>query len=557
MKSRATQRFDSDALRSLAGGTVFARGEAYARGGHVEIVRMEPARVVARVSGTELYRTVVSGQGKRIGGECSCPAFEDRGFCKHMVAVALAVNAAPEGGAKATGAPDRIRRHLTDKGLDALVDVIIDLAERDSALFRKLDLAAAARYADERTLETSLRKAIDAAAGTGGYVEYREVGGWADGVSEVLDAIAALAANGRGGLALKLADHAFEKIEAAIQNIDDSNGDGGGLLNQVAAIHLSACQAVRPDPVKLATELFAREMRDDYDCFDGAAETYADVLGAAGLADYRRRASEAWDKLPARAPGRGKRQEISGDYHRLARILDFFAERDGDVNLRIALRAKDLSSAWNYLQLAEFCLAHGRRQEALSRAEEGLWMFEDEEPDARLVDFTAELLVKSERATDAVALLWRSFEKFPSLELLSKLKRLDGAGAVARAIECLEKRLVRERPSQWHFPSTLLIEVLMVEKMFDRAWVTARRHGASPQITEALAKASEKSHPAEALEIYMKLVVELANSGSGYEEAARLIARMAPLRGAAEQRAYVAGLKDVYRRRRNFMKLLE
>ena len=52
-------------------------------------------------------------------------------------------------------------------------------------------------------------------------------------------------------------------------------------------------------------------------------------------------------------------------------ILDFFAERDGDVEARIALRMRDLSSPWDYLQLAEFCLSQGRQDEALRRAEEG------------------------------------------------------------------------------------------------------------------------------------------------------------------------------------------
>ena len=33
------------------------------------------------------------GAARTIGGDCSCPAFEDRGFCKHMVATALAANA--------------------------------------------------------------------------------------------------------------------------------------------------------------------------------------------------------------------------------------------------------------------------------------------------------------------------------------------------------------------------------------------------------------------------------------------------------------------------------
>ena len=32
----------------------------------------------------------------------------------------------------------RIRNHLKEKGVDALVDMIVDLAEQDLALFRKL-----------------------------------------------------------------------------------------------------------------------------------------------------------------------------------------------------------------------------------------------------------------------------------------------------------------------------------------------------------------------------------------------------------------------------------
>jgi len=71
MKAKDRPRFDVEALRDLAGEKVFARGEAYYRDGQVEILAMEPARVVAQVSGTEDYRTVLTGRGKRIGGECS------------------------------------------------------------------------------------------------------------------------------------------------------------------------------------------------------------------------------------------------------------------------------------------------------------------------------------------------------------------------------------------------------------------------------------------------------------------------------------------------------
>ena len=213
-------RFDLRTLRFLAGEAAFARGEAYQRGGQVEILALDPARVLARVAGTEDYRTEVTGSGTEIGGECSCPAFADRDFCKHMVAVALAANAAgdkPEAGDTFT----RIRDHLKGLGIDALVEVVVELAERDPVLLRRLDLAAAADPADDGMLEARLRRAIDAATRTGGYVEYAEVRGWAEGVTAALDAVARLADGRRAGLALDLVGHATACIESALGDIDD------------------------------------------------------------------------------------------------------------------------------------------------------------------------------------------------------------------------------------------------------------------------------------------------------------------------------------------------
>jgi tetratricopeptide (TPR) repeat protein len=179
------------------------------------------------------------------------------------------------------------------------------------------------------------------------------------------------------------------------------------------------------DPVKLARDLFSRETQSDYDTFRDAATEYADVLGEEGLAEYRRLAEEAWQELPARiGPRRG--QDDRYDDSQVASILDFFAERDGDVDLRIALRAKNLSSQWAYLQLAEFCLTCGREEEALRRAEEGLWLFEDDRPDERLVSFAVDLLQKEDRKADAEAHLWRAFEKAPSLHLYGRLRALGG-----------------------------------------------------------------------------------------------------------------------------------
>ncbi|MES2193108.1 MAG: SWIM zinc finger family protein [Pseudomonadota bacterium] len=149
MNTKGQPRFDPDALRKRAGGAVFARGEPYYRDGDVRILSITPGRVVAQVAGTEDYRTEVRGGGRAIDGECSCRAFQDLGFCKHMVATALAANDVGPDEADGGGAMGRIREHLKQRGVDALVDMIAGLAERDPALFRRLDAAAAALNKDE------------------------------------------------------------------------------------------------------------------------------------------------------------------------------------------------------------------------------------------------------------------------------------------------------------------------------------------------------------------------------------------------------------------------
>ena len=325
------------------------------------------------------------------------------------------------------------------------------------------------------------------------------------------------------------------------------------LLSRAQAIHLSAAAATCPEPVQLARKLFAREMHDDFGAFDGLAVRYADVLGERGLAEYRRLAEAAWQKLQPKSSRR--RDDEPPDFRRVIGILDFFAERDGDVDARIALRSKDLSSPYSYLRLAEFCLSQGREQEALQRAEEGVWMFEDGRQDERLLLFAVDLLAKANRKGDAERLLWRAFEKQPTNQVYAALRKLGGEAEHRRALTILEQACERERSKGWRRSSDLLVRVLLQEKMFDDAWAVLRKYGGSTGVSDDLARASEKTHAAQALEVYEQSVERLAKASS-YAEAAKLVARMAKLRRPADQAAYLAALKERHGRKRNFMKLL-
>ncbi len=288
--------------------------------------------------------------------------------------------------------------------------------------------------------------------------------------------------------------------------------------------------------------------------FCDAATHYADALGGGGLAEYLRLAEAAF---AVAAPG-AKGGECDFDLDRVIGILDHFAEQEGDVEQRIALRARDLSSSWKYVRVARFCMEQGRGTEALRWAEEGLWKFDDQRLDRQLVELAVDLLVKAGRTKDAEAHLWRAFEKSPTGSTYAQLRELAGPTARERAEASLRARLAKAPSGRGSYASAeadLIVHVLMREKAYDSAWDAALRYGTSAGVREGLARETETTHPAEAPAFYCARVDALAEFG-GYVDAAALVARMASLRDAAAQAAYVADLKTRFKRRRNFMKLI-
>jgi hypothetical protein len=494
-------RFDLAALRDAAGAKVFARGTLYFEDGQVEILTINDARVLTQVTGSEVYRCELVGAGKNFSGECSCRAFSDWGFCKHLVATALAVNGLdPAALQQASNRFARIREHLRSKGVENLVEMVVALAERDSSLLQELEFSAAAATADDATLLAQFKKAITGATRTHGFVEYHEMPRWVQGIDRVLDRIESLVDGGRAKLVLKLLDHFFTRMDAALNDIDDSDGGGGGLCTRACEIHFAACREAKPEPIALARDLFAREVDSDREFFDGASEIYEDVLGDAGLAEYRRLANEAWQKIkPLAATKRRVEDEQFNARHALGAILERFAGRDGDVDGVIAIRARDLSTAHDYLAIAKLCLEHAREPEALKWAEEGLWQFEDS-PDERLMLFVSDLYRRTGREQDADKLLWQAFERRPSSDLYDRLK--SAAGPERMSAEAVRERAfawLRTRIGKGTGPSTtrrsssteLFVQLAMTEGLLSDAWMVVNGHGCSDLLLGQLAEVSE------------------------------------------------------------------
>jgi uncharacterized Zn finger protein len=550
-----TERFgpvSQEMLLALAGKAALARGLAYYKEGRVALMSAGAERAQASVRGTEIYRVDLRARRDGWAGTCECPAFDDSGFCKHMVATALAASEA--------GAADRIgplRGHLVAQGAEALADRLLRLAERDVGLLASIEREIADTADSDEALLARYRMVIDYATDPRGGVDYWGAGAYAEEIASVIEPLRTLARAGRAPPALELAEHLLDGIEEGLDEADDSEGEVYDVGLKAVALHLELCAIVRPDPVELAGRLFERQMDGTTDLFADADETYAKVLGRRGRAEFYRLAQDAWKALPP-----PKRGQYDSGRSILKSILDRAAERAGDLDARIALRQAELTEPGAYREIAELYLAAGRQDDALRWLEEGLWCFEDR-PDERLQRRAAELMALAGRTADAEALLWRAFERHPSLAAYRALAALEGAQAHAeRATAFLRVAAGRAAKAgpYTNEPATTLFDLQMELGAVDDAWETVQTWGVGERRLGELADRSVDSHPHLATRTYQFLAEScIALGGAGnYDQAVALIRRRGLACGdAADQAAYLDGLRTLHKAKRTFIQRLQ
>ena len=188
--------FDIAKLREAAGNKVFERGEDYHADGSVDILTFSNSRVTAQVTGAQPYFVALACNKGGLSGSCSCPAYVDHGFCKHMVATCLTANDhVPDDGAGAADRPDTIEDVLRSLDHEALVKLVIDIAGSDPKALHALSLKTALlSLADNNvpSLAKKLKREIKAATRVGEFIGYAEVPAWAARIEELIDSIEGL-----------------------------------------------------------------------------------------------------------------------------------------------------------------------------------------------------------------------------------------------------------------------------------------------------------------------------------------------------------------------------
>lgn len=583
--------FAPDALRALAGERSFERGAAYTA--RVKRLSVGDREATAAVRGTRTYRVRLWLEDDEPMFSCTCPVAADGLFCKHCVAVGLAASDASTGttDVRRRSAADGVRAYLEGLDKTRLVDLVVAQADDDELLRARLEVEAARARGLTNDLGdlNDYRRVIRRVMNPRGFVDYRSMYDYARGIDDVIDSLDDLLAAGFAAHVVDLCEHALGCLEDALGSVDDSDGQMTDIRDRLCELHHAACVAARPDPVALAERLFDWELHSEWETFFGAAAAYADVLGDAGLAVYRRRAEEIWAQTRPLVPGDDS--EFFTGRFAITHVMETLAQLSGDIEELVAIKARDLSSPYSFVEIAEIYRGAGRHDEALAWTERGMAAY-PECLDARLLEILAEEYEGRGRGDEAVLVMWSLLQRHPVLDSYQRLKaHAVQAGAWAawrtKALDCLRNAATAPRAAPrfddmptlagtpgltsslilpaagWSAGRSEVVKALLWEEEADAAWDEAVAGGCSIPLWMELAAARAVDHPQDALPVYVRHVERLIDQKNrrGYEEAVELMHTIGDLMvridRSDELSEYLATVRAKHKQKRSLMRLLD
>src|SRR5580704_11986582 len=216
--------FTKDDLKGAAGARSFERGLDYLR--DVEDLDVASTQITACVYGSSKYRVRLAFGDEVLSGSCTCPYSQEGFFCKHCVAVGLAVLELGEDLPVLIEAT-RAERQALESWLESLskkelLAELLGLLGEEPDLRRRFELRAASVNLDAVTVRHAVQELI--LLPRRGYVEYSDAYAYANDVHRAAAAIDDLTEAGGAADAIGIAREAVALLTEAFEHVDDSSG---------------------------------------------------------------------------------------------------------------------------------------------------------------------------------------------------------------------------------------------------------------------------------------------------------------------------------------------
>lgn len=519
--------FGEDDLREAAGEVSYQRGRDYL--GAVSDVQPTALGVRAVVRGAATYQVWLGRGDGGVVGECGCPFGADGNFCKHCVAVGLVLledEPAPV-------AEVDLGAYLRTLDRDRLIELVLEQAERDPVLYRRLTVRAAGGMPPVAVL----RRQLDEALRARGYLDHQATLDYARRARDMLTTVAELVESGHAAQTRPLARSAVEAITAAMATMDDSTGAVAGACRRAFSLYAQACAAARPDPGKLAGWICRLKL-------DGPGwptlelADFVDALGPRGMDAYR-------------ALVRRAEHEAHPDKVAVVRAMRAqLATVDGDLDALVDILAENVPNPKAFLDITTLLRGAGELAGAIRWAERGV----EETGDPRVADALVRSYVDAGRPADALTLRTAALRAAPTRAAYANLRataRLCGDWPAARATALDVLRTVAEAGGC----ADELVGALLDDGEPAEAWRAAEKHGCGDRAWLEVARTRGAEHPADVLAGWRDAVHGcLRRTGrDAHREAGILLAELRDLSArCAEEASFhalVAEIRTRYQRR--------
>jgi uncharacterized Zn finger protein len=501
-------------VAELADEGSYARGEDYARRGQVEMVAVTDESVSALVLGTTVYDVLL----RRNRSSCTCPVNISGAVCKHIVAVALVAAGAIEPSQPAEAEP-------ANDAVPALVDWLAGLTREDTILaLRELAryqpdaVAALERLAARASGDVTAYADLVDSLKTRRHLDYWEANEHGREAHAVVDELSDALSPTTAAALLPLLETAIRHLIRVVLRSDDSSGIQSDAARRLIDLHAEAAALARPDPVKLARWLVKVGI-DEQDFWELDVVRYAEVLGARGLATYRKELDKRLAKEPVPYLAR--------------RGLQRLAVLSGDVAEIVRQVGGDLGGPHAYQAVVQALLEAGHPDEALRYALEGVESRLVPHQTAGLYNAAVELLRERGDREQVLRLRREQLHRIPNESSYSLLRK---------AAEPLERWpderlsaldvLLEHNPSSW-------LAALLSDGEVALAWESSRGMERSAGMELALLRARARTHPADVFDPYVALV-DAALVTAGERHYRQAVVHLDELRHSAG----AAGLED-------------
>ncbi|KZS67825.1 SWIM zinc finger family protein [Mycobacterium ostraviense] len=539
------------ALLTAAGDRVYGRGEDYVR--YVRGLRITADKAYASVQAKQVYSVELDWSGPQPDGFCTCPHAADGHFCKHLVAVGLAVI---DGGAvgDATQVASALEATVQAMKVDELRELVMTLARRDGEVRRMLEVRASAASGDHTIAKADFEAYVRNALEFRGFVDYRESFGVAEAASRMLDELENHLKAGAAEIVRPALLCAVTLLRTITEHADDSSGAISGECERAADLYAQACRLGNPDPAELARWLATFRatspgwptllLADFVDAFDENAL----AIYRATVADLDRQCAgrDHWSRFEVDA----MLLELADHDSDVDRAVDLLTQREHPQYGAIVARLREAGRDDEVVNWIDRAVAEGRSSSRGSG--NGYWLSPCD---------VADTYREIGRIDDAIAVLRADFVRQPSVHAYRSL--LDFAATIDRADTERAWAIDHARElAGGPGAGAVLVQLSLSEGDVDAAWQAADRYGPGWAWQE-LATQGAEARPVAAADLYRpQLENDLRHPNAKlYPGIAATLATMAKLyeRGgrSADFALYIAKVRQEYARRPSLMKALQ